>query len=283
MKQTLSVLCLFAAFSGFAEPGIKIVPGNMSPYTKTHVSINLYTKPDYSATGGIKGALTDAPSKVLGVICMPQKFPNIRSLQLVEGGTSAKNAGNVNTDMTNQCYLAQLSDDNRFEFYGLPSGKYDLFIMCENCFYEGLKLNREEESLTDSDRQSIKAKLVESNPFFDLKHQHRIEGQTGRFGRARVLEQEVRTRPVTDQGANVHKNVQIRSIKLCLVDSVGGGSLGTHWDIRKTREITRQELGPPETKGLIPGFFRPDLQGIRITGKVKDLGTISLKKEEEGK
>ena len=272
--------CVVAAS---AAPGIKINPGNMSPYTKTHVGSRLYTPPSEEASGGIEGKLVDAPSKVLGVICMPQKFPNISSLKLVEGGSSRKNAGNVNTDMTNECYLATLTDDNRFRFRGLPYGKYDLFILCENCFYEGLKLNREEESLTDADKAAIKAKLVESNPFFNVKNQHRIEGQTGQFGRARVLEQEVRTLPVTDQAARVHRDIQIRSIKLCLLDSVGGSRIGTHWDVKKTREIARQELGPPETKGVIPGFHRKDLQGIRVAGKVKDVGTISLDNRKEGK
>ena len=144
--------CVVAAS---AAPGIKINPGNMSPYTKTHVGSRLYTPPSEEASGGIEGKLVDAPSKVLGVICMPQKFPNISSLKLVEGGSSRKNAGNVNTDMTNECYLATLTDDNRFRFRGLPYGKYDLFILCENCFYEGLKLNREEESLTDADKAEL--------------------------------------------------------------------------------------------------------------------------------
>lgn len=286
MKNGVRCLSFFlccGVFAASASPGIKINPGNMSPYTKTHVGARLYTRPSEEAPGGIEGRIVDAPSKVLGVICMPQKFPNISSLKLVEGGSSRKNAGNVNTDMTNECYLATLTDDNRFQFHGLPYGKYDLFILCENCFYEGLKLNREEESLTEADKAAIKAKLIESNPFFNVKNQHRIEGQTGQFGRARVLEQEVRTLPVTDQAARVHRNIQIRSIKLCLLDSVGGARTGTHWDVKKTREIARQELGPPETKGVIPGFFRKDLQGIRVTGKVKDVGIISLDNRKEGR
>lgn len=259
--------------------GVKINPGNMSPYSKTHVSINLYSKPDPEATGGIKGVITENPSEVLGVLAMPQKFPNISSLDDVEGGNSAKNARNVNKDMTNQVYLASLGSDNAFSFYGLPPGKYDLLVLCENCFYEGLLLNREEQSLTDPDVTAIKAKLKESNPFFNVKNQHRIEGQTGSYGKARVLEQEVRTLPVTLQSAEVLKHIQIRAIKLCLMESVGSSKLGVHWELKKTREITRQEVGPPDTKGVIPGFFSKALQGIRVSSSVKDLGAVRLTSE----
>lgn len=263
-----------AASAVFA--GIKINPGNMSPYSKTHVSINLYTKPSPDATGGLKGVITENPSEVLGVLAMPQKFPNVSALDDVEGGNAAKNARNINKDMTNQVYLASLNSDNAFSFDGLPAGKYDLLVLCENCFYEGLLLNREEHSLTDKDTAAIKAKILESNPFFNVKNQHRIEGQTGAYGKARILEQEVRTLPVTLQSAEVLKHIQIRAIKLCLMESVGSSKLGTHWEMKKTREITRQEVGPPDTKGVIPGYFCKALQGIRVSSSVKDVGAIKL-------
>lgn len=262
-----------------AGAAIKIDPGNMSPYSKTKVGINLYSKPDPSAGGGLRGMIAGNPSEVLGVLALPQKFPNISALSDVEGGDSTKNARNINKDMTNQVYLAALGANNAFSFYGLPPGKYDLFVLCENCFYEGLLLSREANTLTEPDVRAIKAKVNESNPFFNVKNQHRIEGQGGTFGKARVLEQEVRTLPVTLQNAEVLKHIQIRSIKLCLMESVGTSKLGTHWEMKKTREITRQEMGPPDTKGLIPGYFCKPLQGIRVATSVKDLGTITLASE----
>ena len=267
-------LVTVAASAVFA--GVKINPGNMSPYSKTHVSVTLYSKTDPDASGGIKGTITENPSEVLGVLAMPQKFPNLTSTEDIEGGTSAKNARNVNKDMTNQVYLASLGNDNAFSFSGLPPGKYDLFVLCDNCFYEGLLLSREENTLTDTDKKAIKAKITESNPFFNLKNQHRMEGQTGSYGKARVIEQEVRTLPVTLQSAEVMKNIQIRSIKLCLMESVGTKSLGIQWDMKKTREITRQEVGPPDIKGVLPDYFCKALQGIRVSTAVKDLGTVKL-------
>ncbi len=276
-KHRIALTALAGAAAASAVfAGIKINPGNMSPYSKTHVSVNLYSKPDPNATGGIKGVITENPSEVLGVLAMPQKFPNIASLDDVEGGNSAKNARNVNKDMTNQVYLASLNSDNAFSFDGLPAGKYDLLVLCENCFYEGLLLNREEHTLTEKDTLAIKAKITESNPFFNVKNQHRIEGQSGAYGKARILEQEVRTLPVTLQSAEVLKHIQIRAIKLCLMESVGSSKLGTHWEMKKTREITRQEVGPPDTKGVIPGYFCKALQGIRVSSSVKDVGPVKL-------
>lgn len=272
----LIVTGVAAAAASALLAGVKINPGNMSPYSKTHVSINLYTKPSPDAAGGIKGVIAEPPSEVLGVLAMPQRFPNVSALDDIEGGGSAKNARNINKDMTNQVYLANLGSDNSFSFYGLLPGKYDLFVLCENCFYEGLLLNRDEHSLTDADTSAIKAKITESNPFFNVKNQHRIEGQTGAYGKARVLEQEVRTLPVTLQNADVLKHIQIRSIKLCLMESVGSSKLGVHWEMKKTREITRQEVGPPDTKGVIPGFYCKALQGIRVSSAVKDVGAIKL-------
>lgn len=261
--------------------GIKIDPGNMSPYTNTKVGAKTYTPLNPESAGGIKGQLSSPPSKVLGVIAVYQQFPTVSALSGIDGGSAAKNQKNVNQDMRNPVYLAALADDNSFSFQGLPPGKYDLFIMCENCFYEGLLLSREENTLRPVDLKTIKSKLKESNPFFDKKHQHRILGNHGSYGKARVLEQEVRTRPLMLQSAEYVTGVQIRSTKLCMMESVGGKRAGNHWELKKTRELVRQELGSLETKGIIPGFFRDDLQGIRVSRRMKDIGTITLQKEKK--
>lgn len=274
-----AVMAAAVSIGSVEAAGIKIDPGNMSPYSKTHVGAALYTKPDPSAEGAIRGKLIDAPSKILGVAVVYQQFPNVSALGDVADGASGKNAKNVNQNMKNPVYLANLSDDGSFSATGLPPGKYDLFVMCENCFYEGLVLSREENTLTPQDIGVIKAKIKESNGFFNVKSQERIEGQTGNYGKARVLEQEVRTLPVNLQSAEVRTDIQIRSMKLCFMESVGNARAGVHWEMKKTRELTRQELGPPETKGLIPGYHRKSLGGIRVSTRLKDLGTISLSKD----
>jgi hypothetical protein len=265
-----------SAFGAKGDAGILINPGNMSPYSKTHVSATLYTKPDETASGGIRGKLDQVPSKVLGVMAIFEQFPEISALGDVEGGAAAKNQRNVNEDMKIPVYLASLGEGGTFSLSGLPPGKYDLFVMCENCFYEGICLSREASTLTADDIASIKTKVKESNPFFNVKDQYRMEGATGSYGRARIIDQEVRTLPVTLQSAEVMKNIQIRSVKLCMFESVGGARVGTKWELKKSREITRQELGPPETKGVIPGYHVKELQGVRVSTRVKDVGTVSL-------
>ena len=279
-RMAVLVACGVSAWAA----GVKIVPGNMSPYSKTNVGAKIYTPPDPGSMGGIRGRIEEAPSPVLGVVAVYEQFPNVSALGDVDGGRSAKNAKNVNQDMKQPVYLASLDDNNNFSFTGLPPGKYDLLVMCENCFYEGINLSREPDTLTADDRKSIQAKMKESIPFFNVKNQHRIEGQTGSFGKALILDQEVRTLPVTLQSAETLKNIQIRSMKICFMESVGTQRLGTHWELKKSRELVRQELGPPETKGVIPGYFMKKLQGIRVSTREKDLGTIVVKpdpKEDE--
>ena len=49
---------------------------------------------------------------------------------------------NINKDMTNEVFLAALGENNAFSFHGLPPGKYDLFVLCENCFTKVTALAR---------------------------------------------------------------------------------------------------------------------------------------------
>lgn len=280
--RMMSAMMLIAA-SDLIAGGVKITPGNMSPYSKTHVSAKLYTEPDPSASGGIKGLIADAPSDVLGVIAVPQRFETVAALGNLEGGADAKNARNANKEMSVPAYLAVLGTDNSFSFTGLPAGKYDLLVVCDNAMYDGILLSRDPDTLTEEDVKSIKAKLKESNPFFNVKNAQRMAGQVGTFGRARVLAQDLRTLPITLQSAVVMDNIQIRAIKLCMMARVSTGKLGAMWELKRTRELVRQEVGPPDTKGLIPNYFCQKLQGIRVSTSIKDLGTIPLKPDDPKK
>lgn len=271
-------LLLFAAVNA-ALAGVKIDPGNMSPYSKTKVSAKLYTPPDETSTGGIKGKIVEPPSEVLGVMAMPQRYSNVAGLDKTQAGQDSKNRENIKVTTSNPVYLAKLAaDGSSFEFTGLPAGKYDLFVMCEDSFYEGLMLTRETTTLTEGDRKSISAKMLESNPFFNVKLSVRMEGTTGQFGVARAIEQQVRTLPVTLQDARVLDFIQIRAIKLCYYECVAPAKIGglPHWEMRRTREITRQEVGPPDFKGPIQVNFCNKLRSIRVVRTVKDLGEIKL-------
>ncbi len=215
--------------------------------TKTVQSTRLYTAPDASALGGIQGRIrsSSAPD---GVYAMPQ------------------------LDQT-RVYRAELGPDGRaFAFSGLPVGKYDLVVVCRGSFREGLTLSRGDSTLTPQDLKLIEKTIMESGPFFDRKEIHRASGATGREGRAQCVLQEVRTRPVTLQSAEVRSDIQVRSLKLASLEDVGA----VGWHLVRTREIARIEVGPGDPKGVIRHAFSEKLTGIRVADAVKDIGELNL-------
>ncbi|MGI6495137.1 MAG: hypothetical protein ACOX5G_03455 [Kiritimatiellia bacterium] len=245
MKRLIGMAGAIALSLGtVAWAGHRITPGALSPYTGTQQSSQLYTPKDPQATGGLRGKI--AQGEVLGVFAIPQ-------------------------DKWRSVYLAWLGDDGTFAFQGLPAGKYDLAVLFENRFVEGLALLRRESTLTAKDRKSIQAKIEASNAFFNEKRVERCEGITGHAGQARALLQELRSRPVTLQSAEVRADIQIRSIKIVLAEDVNLG-----WTIQNTREIVRQEIGPGDTMGMLPVRHADSLRGIRVLDTVKDLGELDL-------
>ena len=280
-RTTLTTVTALLLLAGsLLAAGVKINPGNMSPYSKTNVGAKLYTEPDPAASGGIRGTLTDLPSDLLGVIAVPQRFSDIASRDAMTGGTAAKNARNTTKEIQIDAYLATLGSNDSFSFRGLPPGKYDLLVVCDNAMYDGILLAREISTLRDADLKSIKEIVEKSNPFFNVKNIQRIEGVPGGYGKARSLGQDVRTLPVTLQSAEVLDYIQIRTVKIYQFEQIGTTKLGPMWAIKRTRELVRQEVGPPDTKGTIPNFFCQALQGIRVSTSVKDIGTIALQQDD---
>ncbi len=220
-------------------------------YTQTRQSTRLYTAPDPAAGGGMHARLIDSSKPILHVFAIP----NDNSLHVYQGTISA--------------------DGFEFNFKGLPVAKYDLMVVFPDQFVEGLTLAMDPDTLTDKDRQFIKAIIMKSIPFFDTKRIHRCIGTTGTRGKARCVLQEVRTRPITDQMAVVHSDIQVRSIKLALLEDAGSAG----WQLVQTREIIRTEVAPGDKKGLLRHMFTPVLNGIRITDDIKDLGNIKLTKK----
>jgi hypothetical protein len=236
----MAVLCLAAAAASPIRPG---APG---PHTGTVQSSQLYTPPDATAGGGIRGRIVASGRSLLGVFAMPQ-------------------------DDWKKVYLGQLGPDGAFAFSGLPAARYDLAVLLDDRFCEGIVLHRQPDTLTDADRRSIQAKLEASNAFFNEKRIHRLEGTTGRAGQARALLQEARTRPVTLQSAEVRADIQIRSLKVARLEDVGPG-----WSLEDTRELARQEVGPSDVKGMLPVTHLPRLSGVRVVENVKEIGDIGL-------
>ena len=237
-------LCALAAGLGHARAA-----GGPEPRggTGTKQSGYLYSAPDAAAAGGIRGRVIRPSKPILYVFAQA-------------------------ADDWKRVYRGELSADRTgFSFSGLPVGMYDLVVLYNDCFMEGLSLTRDENTLTDKDTAAISEAIMKSNPFFNEKKIHRCEGTTGYAGRARCVLQEIRTRPVTLQSAEIRSDIQVRSIKLVLPEDVGIG-----WSLVNTREIVRQEVLATDSKGLLAHRFVPELGRIRVIEKIKELGDLSL-------
>ena len=139
-------------------------------------------------------------------------------------------------------------------------------------FYEGFTLSRSASSLKTNEWKSIVEILGKSEPFYEIKKIHRMEGVGGDAGSALAVFQELRARPVTLQSAEVRKDIQIRTIKLARFENVGPA-----WQLLVTRELCRQEVAGKERKGLLPHYYCPDKLGsLRVVDTVKDLGNLEL-------
>lgn len=245
-RIALKVACVFVGVS-FLTTASVLLAGKI---TGTEQSTRLYTKPDPAASGGIRAKLADGTMPVQQAFAIDNGNP-----KLVYKGVVAE-------------------DVQEISFAGLPTAIYDLLLVAPDRFYEGCRLTRDPDTVTDRDRTAIVAIVNASIPFFDTKKIHRCEGSTGRTGKVRCVLQEVRTRPVTLQSAEVRTDIQIRSIKLAFLEDVGE----TGWQMVHTREIVRTEVGPRDVKGVLPHCYLPALGGIRVVDTEKDLGELNLKK-----
>lgn len=216
--------------------------------TETQQSSRLYTKSDPAASGGIQAKLVAFANPVQQVFAIDNGNP-----KLVYQGTVSE-------------------DGKEIQFSGLPAAIYDLVLVASDRFYEGCRLARDPDTLTDRDRQFIAFTINKSVPFFDTKKIHRCEGISGRNGKVRCVLQEMRTKPVTLQDGTTRTDIQVRSIKLAFLEDVG--EVG--WQMVRTREIVRTEVGPQDMKGLLPHCYLPVLGGIRVVDTDKDLGELNL-------
>ncbi len=237
-----------ACFGCFVLVAIAACSGHAGETTGTKQSSRLYTATDPASSGGIAFGLPAASDPLEAAIAVP-----VMSRELA--------------------YLGEVAPGGRaVKFTGLPVSRYDLVLVFDGRFVEGVLLHRDASTLTDADRQQIKATFDRSVQYFDTKVIHRCEGVAGAEGRASAVTQEVRTRPITLQDASVRTDIQTRSLKLAFFENVGPG-----WHMIRTREMLRQEVGPGDTKGVLRHAHDPQLQGIRVTDEVRDLGTLELK------
>ena len=169
-----------------------------------------------------------------------------------------------------------LVDENtgQFEFRGLPPGEYDLLIKSVGNLYEGLTLELgrgHKSNLEELDKLSeeIGGIFFKTEDYFNVK---RIIRLTGTAGRARMLVVQTRTLPVVEPSGKPIK-AQIRRF-----DFVELLKTRKVWQILTSRHLLRQEV-PYESKDIeIKLIYSPKLGGILVGRRVKNLGTIDLKK-----
>lgn len=198
------------------------------------IPVRLYTPPDPSAPGGIAGRMASPDRQILLALAVPPAQPH-------------------------HVYLGEILGDDRrsFRFAGLPMDRYDLFLMIEDAFYEGMQLSREADTLTAEDRAEIRALLERSEPYFPVKIIHRLEGRTGRGGEARAV-------------CTFGREGLRRTYKLALLKHVGPG-----WQVERTRELYPLAL---DGGGKITSrhTFHQSLSGVRVTDHIRDLGALEL-------
>jgi hypothetical protein len=210
----------------------------------------LYTQPDPASKGGIQGGVVRPETPLEQILAIPTANPE-------------------------SVYQGEISGTKRdhFLFKGLPMGKYDLIAIYDSDFYEGLKLDREQSTLTPEDLQKIDAIIQKSEPFFPRKIIHRVEGQTGRGNYSRCICTFFR-----DTGSNLllekfdgksSRPDFRRTYKLVMLKDVGPG-----WQVVRARDLYPVWMNP--SHALPKHHFSGQLTQIRVADEVKDLGKLDL-------
>jgi hypothetical protein len=224
-----------------------LMPGGMLWADVPKERHRLYTPTDPAASGGITGTITEPAKPIVQILAMPPDEPDL-------------------------VYEGQITGSNRqgFLFEQLPVAKYDLFVIYERDFYEGLELTYEPDTLTEKDRQSISYIVKASDPFFNKKVIHRVAGTTGRGNFARCVVTQYRDGPGT-VSADYKDLVGVnrRTFKLIWLKDVGVG-----WQVVQKRDLYPVTVA---LELLTPSHhFTKVLSKIRVTDQVKNLGEIEL-------
>lgn len=239
MKRFASIVLLGLAVSAWAAE-------------KEHS--RLYTAPDTSASGGIVGKIVKPEMPIVQILAMPPDEPRF----VYEGRISG-------------------ASRQEFSFANLPMAKYNLFVIYENAFFEGLQLSSEPDTLTDKDRQSITKIVNESDPFYNKKIIHRIAGTTGRGNFARCVVTQYRDGPGTVTADYVElKGQGRRTFKLIWLKDVGVG-----WQVVQKRDLYPVTV---DLRLLKPTHhYSEQLSNIRVTNKVKSLGDIDISNDKKNR
>lgn len=205
----------------------------------------LYTVPDPGSQGGIRGKVAVPDRPIEKVLAIPADDPS-------------------------KVYQGEVpdSDSSSFLFSGLPMDRYDLVVIYEDAFYEGLRLHRGESTLTEADLKDIKDVIQRSEPFFTHKIIHRLEGATGKGQSARAICTFYREK-IAETYMFVAREGYRRTFKLIMLRDVGPG-----WQIERARDL--HPIWTTPEKQQATHVYCEGLSNIRVTDSVRDLGVLML-------
>ncbi len=240
--RPISLFCFLAIVS------ISALFGNEPPERT-----RLYTTPDPACPGGFKGRITQPTKPIEQILAIPSSSQE-------------------------KVYMGTITGDarNEFQFTGLPPGKYDLVVIYDDAFFDGVTLCREENTLTAEDLKKIEETLQKSEPFYPKKIINRVEGQTGRGNQAALIctfmrEKKSDLMSEYKPGEFFREDFK-RTYKLFTFKDVGVG-----WQVVRARD-----LYPAWVKPIIvpaPKYtFTKTLSGIRVADELKDLGDLDISK-----
>jgi len=256
-------------FAVLAHAVPRISPQDPAPYTKTMQSTKLFT--EGLGKGGIRGRLEGVDGEdIAGIFAVSRDRQKVNYDAGLGGGTAGSDR-----KMRFSVHIADIGEDNSFSFERLQEGIYDLVVLLDHRYYNGIVLGRGDSTLTEKDTQDITAKIKAINPYFNEKRLERMWGTTGEDGVARVLGQEMRTLPVTLADGTLHPEIQTRVLRLFFMQDISAKGTAA-WSVEETREIVRQEVGPPDVKGMLPEHFNKKLSGIVVIDEVEDIGVVRL-------
>lgn len=204
----------------------------------------LYTQPRATDSGGLRVRLAEAsPSAVLAAAFGRRKH-NLFRAKLEKQG-------------------------KELVFEHLPTDVYDLIVVADGVFFEGIRLVRQPDAdALAVDRTAIDEEIRKIEGFFDRKLVHRleIEGEAA----ATVLQQWREKKAVQQSGAVVQGSIHS-------VDLIWFAKPKKGWQLLKRRQLYRDELA---LRGPLAHYHKPPLGNIRVIGSVKELGPLELTRHE---
>ena len=198
----------------------------------------IYTAPDATARGGIRGVVNVVLTHALA----------------------------VEHDRT-RVYRGTLSDGNKgFSFSGLPVGKYDLVLVTADGVYEGLALGEQTRDLPAGSLENLKKRVNAQDAFFNrtLIHCVGFDGDN-----ALVFVERIRDKLILKQSAE-KLDATLRRLEVMEL-----AQAGDDWQVTTTRHLYREEQPPGGINFLKHGFAR-ELGSLRVIDTVKDLGSFQL-------